>query len=142
MKSMVASFLIALLFGLGLGVAGMTMPSKIIGFLDVTGNWDPSLLFVMIGAIAVHAISFRLIAKRSSPIFATKLYLPTRHDIDRDLVFGALIFGLGWGLGGFCPGPAIVASVTGKSSVIVFVASMIAGMFLFNFYKKWPVSRR
>lgn len=141
MKLNVASFLTALLFGLGLGVGGMTMPAKIFGFLDVTGNWDPSLLFVMVGAIAVHAVSFRLITKKSSPILTTKFQIPTAKDIDKRLVLGSMIFGLGWGLGGFCPGPAIVASVSGHASVLVFVLSMIGGMYIFKAYEKYRAPR-
>ncbi len=134
MPRVLAAFLAALLFGLGLGISGMTLPSKIIGFLDIAGQWDPSLLFVMVGAIAVHAVSYRLIMRRSGPVLAPKFQVPSRREIDWRLVFGAAIFGAGWGLGGFCPGPALVGLVTLRSEVVVFVASMVGGIFL---YKIW-----
>jgi uncharacterized membrane protein YedE/YeeE len=123
----IVAFLSALLFGLGLGLSEMTLPSKVIGFLDVTGNWDPSLAFVMIGAIAVHATAYRLIRKRPSPILAPEFQIPGKRQIDFNLVAGAFIFGTGWGLGGFCPGPAIVASVSGAPAAIVFLAALIVG---------------
>jgi hypothetical protein len=133
MKIFFASFGSALLFGLGLGLSGMTLPSKVIGFLDVTGPWDPTLAFVMMGAIFVHAISFRLITKRTSPFLTTSFRLPTRNDIDSRLIIGALVFGLGWGLAGFCPGPAIVGLVSGIPAVFVFVASMLVGIYAYRF---------
>ena len=133
MKIFFASFGSALLFGLGLGISGMTLPSKVIGFLDVTGPWDPTLAFVMMGAIFVHGISFRLITKRTSPFLTTSFRLPTRNDIDSRLIIGALVFGLGWGLAGFCPGPAIVGLVSGIPAVFVFVASMLVGIYAYRF---------
>lgn len=136
MKTFLAVFACGLLFGLGLGVAGMTLPSKVIGFLDITGDWDPSLMAVMVGAILVHAVLYRLITKRSSPVLDSKFQIPTRKDIDWKLLVGASLFGAGWGLGGFCPGPAIVSLVTGESSVVVFVVSMIAGIFVYNLFDK------
>ncbi len=136
MKTFLAVFACGLLFGLGLGVAGMTLPEKVIGFLDITGDWDPSLMAVMVGAILVHAVLYRLIIKRSSPVLDSKFQIPTRKDIDWKLLVGASLFGMGWGLGGFCPGPAIVSLVTGESSVVVFVVSMIAGIFVYNLFDK------
>jgi len=136
MKIFFASFGSALLFGLGLGLSGMTLPSKVIGFLDVTGPWDPTLAFVMMGAIFVHAISFRLITKRTSPFLTTSFRLPTRNDIDSMLIIGALVFGLGWGLAGFCPGPAIVGLVSGIPAVFVFVASMLVGIYAHRFVSR------
>jgi len=130
MSLFVAAFFSALIFGLGLGVAGMTLPTKVIGFLDVTGNWDPSLAIVMIGAIAVHSVSYRLITKRESPILTAEFQIPEKRQIDPKLVLGSLIFGVGWGIGGFCPGPAIVAAVSGAPSVLVFLVSMIAGVYV------------
>jgi hypothetical protein len=117
------------LFAVGLAVAGMTVPSKVTGFLDFAGHWDPSLMFVMGGAVMVHFVLFRLILRRSSPIFDTKFHLPTRRDIDVRLVLGAAIFGVGWGLGGYCPGPGLV-SLTSGVGPIVFIATMAAGMWL------------
>ena len=124
-----AALAAGLLFGIGLAVAGMTLPSKVIGFLDVLdGSWDPSLAFVMMGAILVHAVVYRLVAKRPTPLFAEKWSLPTRRDIDLKLVGGAALFGAGWGLGGYCPGPGLVSLGSGASSIIVFVASMLIAM--------------
>lgn len=130
MKNLSAAFVSALLFGLGLGISGMTLPSKVQGFLDVTGQWDPSLLLVMAGAVLVHSITFRLITKRESPVLASQFQLPKRNDIDWKLVLGSAIFGAGWGLGGFCPGPALVGLVTGQEAVVIFVVSMVGGIYL------------
>lgn len=134
MKLFLAAFISSLIFGLGLGVSGMTLPAKVIGFLDITGAWDPSLLAVMVGAISVHFISFRLITKRKNPLVADKFQVPMQRDLDWKLIVGSAIFGAGWGLGGFCPGPALVGLVTGKSSVVIFVASMVAGIYLYKIF--------
>jgi len=136
MKIIIAAFLSAFVFGIGLALGGMTLPSKVIGFLDITGNWDPSLAFVMVGAISVHAVTYRLIMKRPSPILSAKFLVPTRRDIDAKLVVGSIIFGAGWGLGGFCPGPALVALATGQAKVLVFVAAMCGGIVLHRVYAK------
>lgn len=117
-----------LLFGIGLAVAGMTRPEKVAGFLDFTGAWDPSLAMVMVGAIAVHLVLHRLVRKRPSPLFDTRFHVPTRKDIDPKLVLGAAIFGVGWGLGGFCPGPGLVSASSGATSALVFVGAMLVGM--------------
>jgi uncharacterized membrane protein YedE/YeeE len=129
------------LFGVGLLVAGMTRPSKVVGFLDVTGDWDPSLAFVMMGAIAVHFLAYRLIPRMPSPWLGGRFALPTRNDIDARLVAGAALFGLGWGLGGYCPGPAIVSVVTGTADALLFFGSMLAGMALFGFVARAFSSR-
>jgi uncharacterized membrane protein YedE/YeeE len=136
MKIIIAAFLSAFVFGIGLALGGMTLPSKVIGFLDITGNWDPSLAFVMVGAISVHAVTYRLIMKRPRPILSAKFLVPTRRDIDAKLVVGSIIFGAGWGLGGFCPGPALVALATGQAKVLVFVAAMCGGIVLHRVYAK------
>lgn len=136
MKLLISAFVSALVFGIGLGIAGMTLPAKVIGFLDITGNWDPSLAFVMVGAIAVHAVSYRLITRRTSPILTTKFQVPTRRDLDFKLLAGSFVFGIGWGLGGFCPGPALVSAITLHPAVIVFVVSMIAGIYLNHLVSK------
>lgn len=128
MKSNAAALAAGALFGVGLTISGMTKPSKIIGFLDVAGHWDPSILFVMIGAVGVHFVAHRLVAKRK-PLFAAKLDLPTRRDVDKRLLTGATIFGIGWGLAGFCPGPAIVTAASGETTAIVFVVGMLLGVF-------------
>ncbi len=130
MRTKVVSFFAGLLFAIGLGVSGMTQPTKVVGFLDLKGNWDPSLAFVMMGAIAVNAVLTRFILKRKYPLFAEKFSLPTRRDLDTRLIAGSAIFGVGWGLGGMCPGPGIVALASGSWMPLVFVASMTAGMFL------------
>ena len=128
MKSALSAAGAGLLFGIGLGLSGMTQPPKVIGFLDVFGVWDPSLMFVMLGAIAVHFGLSRLIRRRERPLLDARFHLPTARDIDRKLVAGSAIFGLGWGLGGFCPGPAIVALGSGATAAIVFVGAMAVGM--------------
>jgi hypothetical protein len=125
-----AVFFAGTLFALGLAIAGMTKPSKIIGFLDIAGPWDASLAFVIGGAIAVHFIAYRLIKRRSAPLFDTKFHLPTRKDIDRRLVLGAALFGVGWGLGGFCPGPGLVAAGGGSLHAVLFLVGMTIGMLL------------
>lgn len=109
-------------------MAGMTQPAKIIGFLDVAGAWDPSLLFVMGGAVALGLVAFPLVLKRPSPVFGERFALPDKAGIDRSLLAGAALFGVGWGLSGYCPGPALVSLVTLNSSVFVFVAFMLAGL--------------
>jgi uncharacterized membrane protein YedE/YeeE len=116
------------LFAIGLGVAGMTQPAKIIGFLDVAGAWDPSLMFVMGGAVALGLATFPLVLKRPSPLLEERFVLPDKAGIDRRLLAGASLFGVGWGLSGYCPGPALVSLVTFNPSVLVFVASMLAGL--------------
>ena len=141
MKQSLAAFVSALLFGLGLGISGMTLPAKVLGFLDVAGEWDPSLMAVMVGAILVHSVSYRLITKRSSPVLAAEFKIPTKRDIDSKLILGSAIFGAGWGLGGFCPGPSLVGLVTGKPSVVVFVISMIGGVYLHEIFNKKVLSQ-
>ncbi len=116
------------LFGVGLAISGMTKPSKVQGFLDLAGNWDASLMFVMVGGIAVHFIASRLVRKRSSPLFDAKFHLPTRKDIDPKLLLGAALFGVGWGLGGFCPGPGLVSAASGSIAGVVFVVGMTLGI--------------
>ena len=116
------------LFGVGLALAGMTRPGKVIGFLDVTGDWDPSLALVMLGAIGVHAVAYRLAGRMGAPWLGGRFAIPTRRDVDRRLLAGAAMFGLGWGLGGFCPGPGLTSLVTGRADALVFVGAMISGM--------------
>ncbi len=128
MKRNAAAFGTGALFALGLALSGMTKPSKIIGFLDIAGHWDPSLALVMMGAIAVHFVAYRLIRRRSAPLFDTKFHVPTRKDLDLRLVLGAALFGVGWALGGFCPGPGLVAAGGGSLHAIVFLVGMTLGM--------------
>lgn len=129
---LVGVFVSGVLFALGLGISGMTHPEKIIAFLDVTGNWDPSLMLVMVGAIGVYSVGYRWVRRNEAPLFADAFSVPDRRDVDRRLVGGAALFGIGWGLGGFCPGPSIVALFSGAPAVFVFVASMLVGMVAFE----------
>ena len=130
MKAHLAAFGAGSLFAIGLAISGMTKPSKVTGFLDVAGRWDASLGLVMAGAVAVTFIAYRIIRRRTSPIFDAKFHLPTRKDIDRRLVIGAALFGVGWGLGGFCPGPALVAGAGGVTGAMVFVGGMTIGVLI------------
>jgi uncharacterized membrane protein YedE/YeeE len=115
------------LFGLGLALAGMTRVEKVRGFLDVAGRWDPSLLFVMGGATLVHGLAWRLVARRSAPVFAPRFEVTAARAIDGRLLGGAAVFGVGWGLGGLCPGPAVVALAGGSPAAAAFVAALLAG---------------
>ncbi len=129
----VAAGITGLIFGAGLVLSGMTNASKVIGFLNPFGGaWDPSLGLVMVGAIAVHMAVFRFIVRRSSPLFDTKFHLPTRKDLDAKLLAGAALFGIGWGLGGICPGPGLVAVVSLSSTVLLFVGGLAIGMAIFH----------
>jgi hypothetical protein len=121
-----------LLFGIGLIVSGMTDPSKVIGFLDIAGKWNPSLAFVMGGAILVGVFAFRFAATRPQAMLGGPMRLPIARHIDRRLVLGGLAFGVGWGLAGYCPGPALASLVTGGSKPLIFSAAMLAGMAMFE----------
>ncbi len=128
----VSEFLVGLLFGLGLMLSGMTDPGKVLGFLDLAGPWDPSLALVMGGAIAVGVAAFALAKKRTLTFLGGALYWPDASAVDKRLVLGSLVFGVGWGLAGFCPGPAVVSLAAGQPKAAVFVAAMLAGMALFE----------
>ncbi|MET0530700.1 MAG: YeeE/YedE family protein [Microvirga sp.] len=139
MPLLLSAFASGLLFGLGLIVSRMVDPAKVLGFLDIVGNWDPSLAFVMGGAVAVSALGYRLAKRRGRPVLAPRLEIPTRRDLDPRLIGGAALFGVGWGLVGLCPGPALTALTFGPVHVFVFVAAMIAGMALFRLVPAaWP----
>jgi uncharacterized membrane protein YedE/YeeE len=127
-----SSFLVGLIFGIGLILAGMTNPAKVIGFLDITGTWDPSLAFVMGGAILVAIIAFRFAKKRTVNFLGGAMRMPSSDMIDKRLVIGSLLFGAGWGMAGFCPGPAITSIGTGNPKAVIFVIAMIAGMAIFE----------
>jgi uncharacterized membrane protein YedE/YeeE len=128
----IAEFVVGLLFGLGLMLSGMTDPGKVIGFLDLFGAWDPSLAFVMGGAIMVGFFAFTVAKKRTSTFLGGALRLPTNMDMDKKLVIGSLLFGAGWGLAGFCPGPALVSMANGQPKALVFVLAMLVGMLGFE----------
>ncbi len=136
MKNSIAALIVGFIFSLGLAISGMTQPSKVVGFLDLFGNWDPSLMFVMVGAILVHSLTYGLIRKRKSPLFDLKWHVPTKKDVTPALVIGSFIFGVGWALGGFCPGPAITSLASFNKFPFIFVVSMFAGMVLFKLLDK------
>lgn len=142
MKNSISAFIVGLIFALGLGISGMTQPQKVIGFLDIFRNWDPSLMFVMVGAIVVHAILYRLIRRRSAPIFSPKWHVPENKEITKSLVIGSVIFGFGWGLAGYCPGPALTSLASFESRPLIFVASMLVGMLAFKFFNKMVKVKR
>jgi uncharacterized membrane protein YedE/YeeE len=127
-----SEFFVGLLFGWGLLLSGMADPGKVLGFLDLAGSWDPSLAFVMGGAIAVGFFAFGTARKRTTNFFGGALHLPTSRDVDKPLVIGALLFGAGWGLAGFCPGPGIVSMASGQPKGLVFVVAMVVGMVIFE----------
>jgi uncharacterized membrane protein YedE/YeeE len=139
-KSTSAQNLVALgsglLFGLGLGLAQMIDPQRVIGFLDLAGQWDPTLAFVMGGAVATTLITFRLVLKQPGPLFGSKFWVPSRNDIDRPLVLGAALFGIGWGLGGYCPGPAIASLGLGVANPVLFLVAMIAGSLAYKSFNR------
>jgi uncharacterized membrane protein YedE/YeeE len=132
MGAIVAAFVCGLIFGLGLVIGQMSNPAKVLNFLDFFGTWDPSLAFVMGGAVAVAAIGFALARRRRTPLLADAFDLPQKTRIDARLLSGAAFFGVGWGLVGFCPGPALTALSFGRGEAFLFVAAMIAGMVIFN----------
>mgnify|MGYP003633116425 CR=1 FL=1 len=129
-----ANALVALLagtlFGAGLAISGMTDPGKVIGFLDLAGQWDPSLAFVMGAAICISLPTFQLLRGRSKPVFASQYFLPTKQDLDPQLILGAVLFGIGWGIAGLCPGPAIANLASASPEILGFVVAMVAGMWL------------
>lgn len=130
------SLLAGLIFGLGLLVSGMANPGKVLGFLDLAGQWDPSLAFVMAGAIAVGAAAFFLARNRTVSILGAKMKIPVARHIDRRLIVGSALFGIGWGIAGFCPGPGLVALGMGETKALVFVAAMLAGMLVFELLER------
>jgi uncharacterized membrane protein YedE/YeeE len=130
MAKIFSALIIGAIFGLGLAISQMVNPARVIGFLDVTGRWDPTLIFVMGGALLLTATIFPLVLRRKAPFLAQRFSLPIKVEIDRPLLLGAIIFGVGWGLAGFCPGPALAALASGSPSVALFVVAMIAGQWL------------
>lgn len=138
MPQIIAALVSGLLFGVGLTLAQMVNPAKVLNFLDFAGTWDPSLAFVLAGATGTAAIGFRLVRRRAAPLFAGKFQLPTATDIDRPLVIGAVLFGIGWGLVGLCPGPAVASLALAPADVAIFVVAMLAGMLLQRFWTIRP----
>lgn len=136
MTTVFTSLLAGLVFGLGLIVSGMANPAKVLGFLDLAGAWDPSLAFVMAGAIAVAALAFALAKKRTVSFLGAAMKLPGSRDIDRRLVIGSVLFGIGWGVAGFCPGPGLVALGMGEIKALVFVGAMLLGMGIFELIER------
>lgn len=136
MKSTLSAFLAGTLFGLGLIVSEMVNPRRVQGFLDLFGHWDPTLVFVMVGAFVVTATGYKLVLSRPAPTFAPSFSVPTNRTIDTRLILGAILFGIGWGLSGLCPGPAIVSVATLSPSILIFIVAMVAGMKLFDVFNK------
>ncbi|WP_413662618.1 DUF6691 family protein [Microbulbifer sp. CNSA002] len=134
MKTNISALLAGLTFGLGLLLSGMANPEKVIGFLDLAGAWDPSLGLVMFGAIVVGLPLFHFIRRRGQSIWKQPLHLPASNQVDRRLVLGSLLFGAGWGLAGFCPGPAIVATGAGQLKAVIFMLAMLTGMGIFQLF--------
>lgn len=130
--NVLSAFASGLVFGVGLILSGMTDPGKVIGFLDVAGNWDPSLGFVMGGAILVGFFAFRVAGTRARAFLGGAMQLPQRRDIDNRLVGGSVLFGIGWGLAGFCPGPALVSFASGTDKAAIFVVAMLGGMLIYT----------
>jgi uncharacterized protein len=128
---MALSLASGVLFSVGLAISGMTQPAKVVAFLDIAGRWDPSLAFVMGAATLVYFTAFRLVMRQTAPLVG-EFHLPTQRDIEPKLVVGAALFGVGWGLAGYCPGPALVSLATGSASAFTFVAAMAIGMLLFD----------
>lgn len=143
MKNLTA-FAAGLLFAAGLVVGGMTLPSKVVGFLDVSGGaWDPSLAFVMMGALAVYGVALRLMTgTRPAPVLAKRFQIPTRSDLTPRLLLGSVLFGTGWALAGFCPGPALAALGSGSLPALLFVPAMIGGMTAFRAWDRWSQQRQ
>lgn len=134
--NILSAFIVGLIFGFGLILSGMTDPSKVLGFLDVTGVWDPSLGLVMGGAILVSSVAFFLASRRTRAVFGEQMRLPTATQIDRRLVLGGLAFGAGWGLAGYCPGPAVASLFTGMVEPVIFLAAMLIGMAVYEVHSR------
>lgn len=137
MRTIAAAFAAGLIFGLGLTISGMINPAKVLNFLDLFGTWDPSLAFVMAGALVVTSLGYRFTFGRGTPLLEQAFQLPTKTDLDGRLLAGAALFGVGWGLGGYCPGPAIADIGLGAIEAIAFVAAMTLGMLLYSATQEW-----
>jgi uncharacterized membrane protein YedE/YeeE len=142
MLQIVMALIAGLVFGIGLIVSGMTDPSKVIGFLDLAGIWNPSLAFVMGGAILVGLFAFRFAGKREKSLLSAAMHLPTASPIDRRLVLGGLAFGIGWGLAGYCPGPALASLASGSVEPVIFTIAMLVGMGIFELLERSAEARK
>lgn len=136
------AFVAGALFAVGLGFGGMTDPMKVIGFLDITGAWDPALMGVMMGGMIVSFFGYRWIARRDAPVCEASFQVPKRSDITIQLVAGSALFGIGWALGGYCPGPGVVSLVSGATQPMIFVAAMLAGMMLYRVAAPWIADKQ
>ena len=134
---MLVSYLSGVIFAVGLVVGGMTQPQKIVQFLDFFGNWDPSLAFVMGGALLVNIFAYQWTQRSEAPVVEKNFYIPTRTDLDWQLMTGGALFGVGWGVSGYCPGPALTSVVTGSTSVLAVVGGMIGGVFLYKAFDRY-----
>ena len=132
LKTVLFAFIAGLIFGLGLILAGMANPAKVLGFLDIAGTWDPSLAFVMAGAIMIGFVAFLLAKKRTQSFLGLPIQMPTNQLIDKELVLGSALFGIGWGLAGICPGPGIVLLGAGETKGLVFVSALVLGVLIFR----------
>jgi len=132
MKPAIGSYLSGLIFAIGLAVSGMTQPKKVLAFLDIFGDWDPSLMFVMVGAIGAYSVVYRLVLKRQKPLIEDKLQIPEPRKVDKELILGAIIFGIGWGLAGLCPGPALTSLATLQKAPLIFGLGLLGGMITFK----------
>ena len=141
MKQNLIALLSGFLFGFGLSLSQMIDRDRVLGFLDITGNWDPTLLFVLGGAVGITIVAFRIVFRLSHPLFGDKFYLPTKKDIDLPLILGTGIFGIGWGIAGYCPGPGITALVLGIWNPVLFLMAFIIGSLSYDWYKKVFVSK-
>lgn len=141
MGRVLSSLLSGLLFGAGLALAGMTDPSKVLGFLDIAGHWDPSLLFVLGGAVTLATLAFRLILRRARPLLDTRYHLPTATKVDQPLVLGSVLFGIGWGVSGYCPGPAVAMLAAPNAETWIFLPALLAGALLFRLQTRFLAGR-
>ena len=132
MKVLMGAFVTGVVFALGLGLSGMTDANKVIAFLNLAGQWDPSLAFVMVGAIGVHLVFYKLVMKRGSSFYGTEFKTPPTNKLEKRLVIGSAIFGVGWALGGYCPGPAISSMAGFSAEPLLFTGAMLAGMFVYD----------
>ena len=135
MGKIISALLAGIIFGVGLVVSGMSNPAKVLNFLDIAGTFDPSLIFVMGGAVVVVFVGYKLVLKRKTPIFDNAFHIPTRKDIDKNLIIGSAIFGIGWGIGGFCPGPSLTAILLGSEGIVYFFPALLVGLIITKLVK-------